>query len=133
MNATNESREATVKHLDIQIRDRTTVIRPREDLTGGDETDAVVTQVRRAIEGGASCVMLDLTRVGFINSLAVGAIVGCHVHAATRGARLLLCNPDDRVRRILEVTKLDTVLDRCDNIEAALADEATERGGSTSG
>jgi anti-anti-sigma factor len=122
-----------VKHLDIQTRNRTTIIRPREDLGGGDETDAVVTQVRRAIEGGASCVMLDLTRVGFINSLALGAIIGCHVHASTRSAKLLLCNPDDRVRKILEITKLDTVLDRCDSIEVALANEAAEGGSSTSG
>lgn len=109
-----------MEHLDIETHDHGIVLRPKEDLTGGDETDAVTKYVRDALDGGTTRVVLDFARVGFINSLGLGAIIACHVTVSKRGGTLVLCNYDERIRRILEVTRLDTVLAHRDSVEAAL-------------
>lgn len=110
-----------MKDVHSEMRDGAAVVRPSVDLTGGDETDAVAAMVRAHAESGARCVILDLEQVRFINSMALGAIIACHVSLTNRGARLVLCNLDERNRKLIHITGLEAVLERHETLEEALA------------
>ena len=63
----------------------------------------------QAIDEGGALVVVDLTGVSFIDSTALGLLVsGGRRLEQTAGALAIGC-PDARIRRILEITGLDTV------------------------
>lgn len=62
------------------------------------------------VAGPQSRVLLDLSRVTFIDSSGIGVLVGAHRRAAEAGARLGLAEPTAGVRRVLELTRTDRVL-----------------------
>lgn len=55
-------------------------------------------------------VVVDLTQVGFIDSTGLGELVGAHKACQAQGSCLHLVAGHDRVRRLLTLTGLDSVL-----------------------
>lgn len=67
-------------------------------------------------------VLVCLERCDFIDSTGIAAIIWAHKLMASRGRRLLVCNPSGQVRRILAITGLDNVGLIYASTEAALAE-----------
>lgn len=65
-------------------------------------------------------LIIDAGQVGFIDSTAVGVLIKAHQTALRSGGRLDVVVADDRVRRVLEITGLDAVLNIHPTLEAAL-------------
>jgi anti-sigma B factor antagonist len=59
----------------------------------------------------APVLVLDLTRVSFLDSTVLGAIVGLLRRQRQEGGELRVVLPDGEARRIFEVTGLDTALE----------------------
>jgi len=66
-------------------------------------------------------VVLDLAAVSFLDSTALGTIVGLLRRVREGGAELRVVLPDPPARRIFEVTALERVLDVWPSRDAALA------------
>jgi anti-sigma B factor antagonist len=67
----------------------------------------------KAVDAGASAVMLDLTNCGFIDSTGLGVIVEAWKLLQQRNgdrAALTICCPAPEVKRLLEVTGLDQAI-----------------------
>ena len=69
---------------------------------------------------GGGTVVVDLSGIEFIDSSGLGALIGANRIAKERGTRLVLV-ASAAVRRLLQVTALDTVLDAYDDLPAAEA------------
>src|SRR5215470_7013710 len=71
------------------------------------ETDAL----RRAVlaQVDASVVVLDLTRVNIIDAGGLGVMLELREYTESRGVEFRLENVTKLVRRILEITRLDSV------------------------
>lgn len=59
----------------------------------------------------ASPVVLDLTNTQFMDSSGLGALAEAHNVARDAGRRLLVAGAQRPVRRVLEITRMDHVLD----------------------
>jgi anti-sigma B factor antagonist len=102
--------EAAVVELDGPL-DLATVSRWEADV----ETAAQATRL----------VVLDLTRVGFIDSAGVHALFRMLAGLDARGKRLVVVAPErGRVRRLLEILDLPSLAWICETV-----DEALERAG----
>jgi anti-sigma B factor antagonist len=55
-------------------------------------------------------VLIDLSRVSRIDSTGLGVLMNCYCHAVKNAGVLKLLNPDAPVRRVLSMTKIDSVL-----------------------
>jgi anti-sigma B factor antagonist len=55
-------------------------------------------------------VLIDLSTVSRIDSTGLGVLMNCYCHAVKNSGVLKLLNPDGPVRRVLNVTKIDSVL-----------------------
>jgi anti-sigma B factor antagonist len=77
---------------------------------------------------GAHNLIVDLQGVGFIDSTALGVLVGAQ-RGLDVGARLLLICSEPNVLRIFELTGLDGMFDIFPTLEEALA--LTRAGGAT--
>ena len=70
---------------------------------------------------GGGAVVLDLTRVTFLDSTALGTIVGLLRRVREGGGELRVVLPTTAARRIFEVTSLDRALDVWPDRDAALS------------
>ena len=66
-------------------------------------------------------VLIDLSRVSRIDSTGLGVLMNCYTHAVKNAGALKLLNADAPVRRVLSVTKIDSVLQMFDDEAAAIA------------
>jgi anti-sigma B factor antagonist len=62
-----------------------------------------------AIEEGADYLVLDLSRVTFLDSMALGVLLGALKRLRPLGGELRLVVPSSDLRRIFEITLLDQV------------------------
>lgn len=65
-------------------------------------------------------VLIDLSRVSRIDSTGLGILMQCHCHAVKNAGALKLLRPDAPVRRVLSVTKIDSILPTFDDETAAI-------------
>ena len=59
-----------------------------------------------AVEGGAARVIVDLTEVTFIDSSALGALIGGARRSTLAGSELMIVCPPGSVARVIELTGL---------------------------
>lgn len=81
---------------------------------GEDRVDAAVAirfkdAVRELARGGPPRVVLDMSRVGFLDSSGLGAIVSV-MKGLDPGSRLELAAVTPNVEKVLRLTRMDTVL-----------------------
>ena len=80
-----------------------------------------------AIEGGKSRIVVDLTETSFLDSTALGVLIGAVKRLRTRDGALVIVNVDQNIAKTFEITGLDqifTILGTRDEAVAAL-DAAT--------
>lgn len=78
------------------------------------------TVVGRLIDGGAVHVTLNLGRLEALDARGLGAIAYTHKQLRRAGGELILVAPNRFVRKMLAVTRLDTVIAVHDGEEAPL-------------
>jgi anti-sigma B factor antagonist len=66
-------------------------------------------RIDAAIDDGAKLVVLDLSAVTFIDSMALGVLLGAVNQLRARGGNLRLVVPSRELRRIFEISLLDRV------------------------
>ncbi len=67
------------------------------------------TEIIRAINGGHSNLVLDLTSVDFIDSAGLGTIIGSLRRVRSHGGDLLLVCPEERIQRIFTLCDLNKI------------------------
>ncbi len=72
------------------------------------------------IKKGFKTVILDFSRVRYIDSYALGVFVALQRSLSEREGQLVIVSPNDSIRKILEVTYLDKVIRVVDSIKDVL-------------
>ena len=78
----------------------------------------------RALEEEVSHVVIDFSKINYIDSTGIGELVGYLSRFQDQSRKLILVNPSQRIRRLLEVARLAELFPTYDTVEAALAAEA---------
>ena len=82
-------------------------------------------EIKKAIdsllERGSKEVVLNLSKVPYVDSAGLGEIIRCFTTLRRRGGNFKLLSPNRRVTDLLTITKLLDVFDTYDNESAAVA------------
>src|SRR5262245_6134931 len=78
---------------------------------GAANADEFRDQARAAVAKGHKNVDLDLAETTFIDSCGLGAIIALHKTACSRQGKVRLLNPQPAVQQILDLTRMDRVLE----------------------
>jgi anti-sigma B factor antagonist len=77
----------------------------------GDLDVAIAPELREVlrvvIEKGAKKILVDMRNVVFIDSSCLGVLVNAHKLALTKGAVVKFAQPNEQVRKIFELTRID--------------------------
>ncbi len=76
--------------------------------------------VRDLVEHGHKKILLNLRDVTSVDSLGIGDLFGSFTTVRNQGGVLKLTNPNERVRNVIRLTKLDTVIELIEDEAAAV-------------
>ena len=62
-----------------------------------------------AIEGGERRIAIDLSEVSFLDSTALGVLIGAVKRLRSRGGALAIVNTDSSIAKTFEITGLDQI------------------------
>src|SRR5689334_11709754 len=95
----------------IEIVDNASIVTLRGEIDAFS-APSLRDDLRQLVEdAGALVVVVDLEAVTFLDSSALGALVGVFRRLRERDGRLLIVQPRTAAGRIFELTGLDAVLD----------------------
>jgi anti-sigma B factor antagonist len=95
------------------------VIEVKGSLVGGEETDELRNAVADFIEQGTKKLIIDLSKVTYLNSTAIGVLVSAHTTFAKNKGRVKLCGINKNINNIFVITKLTLVFDVAETREEA--------------
>jgi len=78
--------------------------------------------LQRLVDAGEGQVVVDLAKVPFMDSTALGALVVTFTALQDVGGRLSLAAVQPLVANVLKITSVDSVMDVYDSVQAAEAD-----------
>jgi anti-sigma B factor antagonist len=102
--------------LDIERDDDVAIVRCRGKLVAG-VTDVLYTAVSQLIPG-TKRIVLDLTDLTHMDSMGLGTVVRLYVSAKSAGCDLKLINLGKRIRQLLGISKLLSVLATIEEYDA---------------
>ena len=86
---------------------------------GGDVLLKV--KVQSLIQQGTKNIVIDLSRVAYVDSAGLGQLVQAYATTKNKGGALKLVNVTKKLKDLLVVTKLLTVFDTFDDEKSALS------------
>ena len=96
------------------------VIKVKGILMGGDETEEVHDDVKRMVAEDIKKIVLDFHGVKWMNSHGIGMMMGCYATVQTVNGRMVLTRIPDKVRLIMEMTKVIKLFDEYENVHQAV-------------
>jgi anti-sigma B factor antagonist len=97
-----------------------TIITVTGDLVIGDAETLFKKTITRLLEEGRVNLLVDLSGVGFLDSSGLGALVRALTNAQKEGGQTKLLNAGTQIRKLLQMTKLDSVFEIHEDMEAAV-------------
>lgn len=89
-------------------------------LMGGPEAVSLNETVNRYLDEKSLKLVLNLQSVERVNSSGLGILIKALTTFKTNGGILKLANVNPNVKNLLVITKLNTILDSYDSVEAAV-------------
>jgi anti-sigma B factor antagonist len=77
----------------------------------GDSSVALREAIRELLAEGKNQILLNLARVGYIDSLGLGELISIHITLKKNGGQIKLLHLTQRLRELMTITKLLTVFD----------------------
>lgn len=111
--------------LETRVADGATVIACSGRIVSGEEAAALREEIKKVL-GSSKKIVLNLSGVNYIDSSGLGTLVGAYSSARSAGADIKLCGLGQRLRDVLQITKLVTVFEVYDSEAQAVA--AFQRG-----
>jgi anti-anti-sigma factor len=90
-------------------------------LAMGGETERLDAAVKSLLQKDQKKFVLDLTALDYLDSSGLGMLVSCLTNVRKAGGELALAGANPRIKRILAMTGLDTIMPMFDTLAAATA------------
>ena len=107
-------------HIEVKKFGDVNVIEIKGNLMGGPETIAVHDKVKELVAGNKKNVVIDLSKVKWMNSSGLGTMMGCLTSLRNADGDLKLCGVTEKVKSLFMITKLITLFDTYGTTEEAV-------------
>ena len=97
------------------------IIEIEGEIMGGSEADDFKDLLYNAIEDGYTNVVIDLEKATWMNSSGLGMLIMGLTSVRSSEGDLRLANVSERIKRPLEITKLDSVFSIYNSVEQAIS------------
>jgi anti-sigma B factor antagonist len=98
-----------------------TVVALEGNLMGGPDASSLNNKLHELQAAGKNTIVLDLSKVQFINSSGLGILIGGASMLKTAGGALKLACASDKILAIIKITKLEKVFETYRTVSDAIA------------
>jgi len=98
-----------------------TILTVDGDLVIGESESLFKRTITRLLETGKVNLLVDLRRVGFLDSSGLGALVRAMTMSQKEGGQTKLLGAGPQVKKLLEMTRLDSVFENHTDMETAVS------------
>ena len=103
-----------------QVEPDVTVVELTGHLNLGNELMTVEAAVKRLIEEGARKLVIDVTKLDYIDSAGIGMLVGCNGQMDRAGGKMRVAGAQGTVAKAFEVVHMDRIMSLDADVDAAL-------------
>jgi len=103
------------------------IVEVRGELTLGEGTLALRSNIRMLVDGGFTRILLNMAGVTYIDSSGIGELVAAYTSVTTAGGEIKLLNLAKRPHDLLKITKLYTVFETFEDETSAVASFSATR------
>jgi anti-sigma B factor antagonist len=103
----------------VEERYNAVVIELKGNVMGGPDGASLLDKLRELKDAGKNNVVVDLSKVKFMNSSGLGMLISAMTTMRNAGGDLRLANVADRIRSLLMITKLITVFKHYESVSSA--------------
>lgn len=96
------------------------IIEPKGKIMGGPESTELHDLLHKLIDEGRNKVVLDLSKVDWMNSSGLGILISGLTTVRRAGGELRLAQVTDKIQSLLTITKLITIFKAYDSVEEAI-------------
>ena len=96
--------------IGIKILNDVAILEVSGNLSGGSETSVLHSKVKELIADDICNVVVDLKYARWINSIAIGVLLGCYTSLSRENGMIKLANVSDKINQVLEITHLTPFL-----------------------
>ena len=90
-------------------------------LAMGGETERLDAAVKSMLQMDVKKFILDITALDYADSSGIGMLVSCLTNVKKAGGELKLVGANPRIKRILSMTGVDSIMTMCATIAEATA------------
>ena len=98
-----------------------TILDVSGNVTLNDGSEQLRDKVRSVLQQGQKYLLVNLSKVSYMDSAGLGELVQAYSTVAKQGGRLKLVSPTKRLQDLLVITKLATVFDSFNDEPTAIA------------
>ena len=98
-----------------------TVIDLKGSLEGAPENFAIKDTIKELLDGGERKFLLNMDKVTWANSTGIGIMTMVYTSIKSAGGEMKICNANEKISRVMIITKLLEVFDSYYQEEEALA------------
>ena len=106
--------------FDISERYNCVVIELKGNIMGGPDAVSLNEKLHELIEQGKANIVVNLSKVKFMNSSGLGMLIGALTTMRKAGGDLRIANATDKIESLLVITKLITVFKHYKSLDAAI-------------
>ena len=96
------------------------VLEPKGKIMGGPDATMLHDKLHDFIDQGKKRVVIDLAKVDWMNSTGLGILISGLTTMKNNGGELKLAAVTEKIQSLLTITKLITVFENYDSIDAAV-------------
>ena len=85
--------------------DRNVLILEADGELNADTAERFVTEIEKVVDAGLERVVIDCSRLDFINSYGLSVVLRIHKHMKPRGGQVKLCRVSSGVYDVFDVVK----------------------------
>lgn len=103
------------------IQGKVAILAPSGNLMGGSDTTDLHDHVKSLIADGMKNVVVDLSKVKWMNSSGLGALIAVMTSLKNAGGSLKLSNVTDKVNSLLMITQMIRIFETYSTPDRAVA------------
>jgi len=103
-----------------KIQDSALVLKMNGELMGGPDAEVFRKIIDKAIKDENVFIIADMTHVSWMNSSGLGMLIAALTSLRSSGGDLYLVHLSDRLRRPIQITKLDSVIREFPTVQDAI-------------
>ena len=106
-------------NIEQQQYGEVTVLKPQGPVIGTG-VDQLAGQIAKVLEGDCRAIVLDTSRVTFVDSRGLEALVDATEELIRHGQVLKLAGANETLKEVLELTELASLFEQFDDADAAV-------------